>query len=316
MSRTGDDVVRAAAPGSGLDLDFVRLTVLRWLLPLFFTISSALTLAQFAAHGFIGIDARLYRQAAAAAISGGNPWAVHADGTAFAGPPPTLMFYLPTALVPEQLATVLVIIVGVVAGVWAVRRLELPLWWLLFPPLFEALIVGNPDALVLALLLVRNPLAGLAAGLKIYALIPLVYQRRWRAVAVAAIVAACSLPLVALFLSNLGAVSTVLDEQTADLSAWGSWVLIPTIGALFVLRRRGAEWLAVPALWPNTQRHYAALSLPAVKDSPIGAAVMSLGIPLAPAVAVMLMAIESWWHARRREHVPSTPPIAREAPLA
>ena len=188
---------------------------------------------------------------------------------------------------------------GLTAAVWAVRRLGLPAWWLCFPPLFEAVIVGNPDALILALLLARGPIAGLAAGLKVYALIPLVLARRWTAVAVALLVALASLPLLPAFLASLGSVSGVLERGTAHLSAWGTWLVVPTVLALVMLRRRGAEWLVVPALWPATQRHYAAMSLPAVRRSPIGAALMSLSLPLAPAVAVIAMAVEAWWRDRR-----------------
>ena len=308
------DTVRSSG-AHGLNLRFVGTVVTRTLLPMWFILSSSLTLYQFASQNLLAIDARLYRFAAIQALSGGDPWAVHADGTAFAGPPPTLLLYLPSALLPDAVATVLILGLGLAAAIWAVRRLELPWWWLFFPPLFEAVIVGNPDALVLALLLVRGPLAGVAAGLKVYALIPLALARRWSALAVAAVVAAASLPLLPAFLRSLHSVSTVLDQQTAHLSAWGTWLVVPTLIALVVLRRRGAEWLVVPALWPNTQRHYAAMSLPAVRRSPIGAALMSLGLPLAPAAAVIYMAVEASWLNRRAPAVP-TAGDAPEAPPA
>jgi len=281
-----------------LDWGFVVSALGRTLLPLWFLAASTVTLINFAGEGLLAIDARLYHFAAAQVLNGGNPWLAHADGTAFAGPPPTLLFYLPTALLPESVATAAMVLLGFGAAVWAVRRLGLPWWWLLFPPLFEAVIVGNPDALVLALLLVRGPAAGLAAGLKVYAVVPLLLERRWSAVAVAAIVSLFSLPLAPQFIASLGSVSAVLDQQTAHLSAWGTWLVVPTIVALAVLRRHGAAWLVVPALWPNTQRHYAAMSLPAVCRSPIGAAVMSLNVPLAPPVAVMVMAAEQLWRSR------------------
>lgn len=306
------DTVRSSG-AHGLDLRFVGGVVARTLLPMWFILSSSLTLYQFASRNLLGIDARLYRFAAVQALSGGDPWAVHADGV-FAGPPPTLLLCLPSALLPEVVATVLIVGLGLAAAIWAVRRLELPLWWVFFPPLFEAVIVGNPDALVLALLLVRGPLAGVAAGLKVYALIPLALARRWSALAVAAVVAAASLPLLPAFLNSLRSVSTVLDQQTAHLSAWGTWLVVPTLIALVVLRRRGAEWLVVPALWPNTQRHYAAMSLPAVRRSPIGAALMSLGLPLAPAAAVIYMAIEASWQNRRAPAVPAADDVPGAPP--
>lgn len=317
-----DSDVRQIGRPTALDWGFVADRVGRLLLPAWFLVASGVTLWQFANLGFLAIDARLYRFAAAQVLAGGDPWAVHPDGTAFAGPPPTLLFYLPFGLLPEPIAVGAMMGIGLLAAVWAVRRLGLPAWWLCFPPLFEAVIVGNPDSLVLALLLARGPVAGLAAGLKVYALIPLVLARRWTAVALALLVALASLPLLPAFLASLGSVSTVLDRQTAHLSAWGTWLVVPTVLALIMLRRRGAEWLVVPALWPATQRHYAAMSLPAVRRSPIGAALMSLSLPLAPAVAVIVMAVEAWWRDRRdggvagpvdRSHAGPMPPASDAA---
>jgi hypothetical protein len=74
-------------------------------------------------------------------------------------------------------------------------------------------------------------------------------------------------------------------------SAWGSWVAIPTVVALFVLRGRGASWLAVPALWPFTQLHYSCLAMPAARRSATLAFLLSFAIPLLPAVAVIIEAI-------------------------
>ena len=152
---------------------------------------------------------------------------------------------------------------------------------------------------MLALLLVRGPLAGLAAALKVYALIPLIAQRRWAAIGVFIAVSAISLPLAPMFLANIGTVTKVLNEQTAGLSAWGTWLMIPTLLALYVLRRRGAEWLVVPAIWPNSQDHYGAMSLPAVRRSALAAAVIGLATPLAPPIAVIIMAIELRLRFRR-----------------
>lgn len=283
-----------------LEWRFIAKAVTRVLLPLWFLLVSGSTFVQLASHDLLGIDARIYRFAAVQLLSGGNPWTTRYDGVAFAGPPPTLLMYLPWSIVPEPAAVLIIILLSVAAGAWAIHRLRLPMWWLLFPPLFEAIIVGNPDAWILALLLVRNPLAGLAAGFKVYAVIPLVLQRRWPAVAVSVVIAGSSLVLIPQFLTMAGSVVSSLDDQAAHLSAWGTWFVLPTILALFALRRRGAEWLVVPALWPATQRHYAAMSLPAVSRSAIGAAIISTNLSLAPAVAVVVMAIEDAWNERRR----------------
>ena len=56
-----------------------------------------------------------------------------------------------------------------------------PVWWIAFPPMVDVAMVGNPDVAVLALLVVAGGrLRALAPLLKIYALIPMIGERRWR----------------------------------------------------------------------------------------------------------------------------------------
>ncbi len=50
----------------------------------------------------------------------------------------------------------------------------------------------------------------------------------------------------------------------------------PTLLALWVLRRDGAEWFAVPAAWPATQFYYVAMALPALVRRPLLAALLAL----------------------------------------
>ena len=95
-----------------------------------------------------------------------------------------------------------------------------------------------------------------------------------------------------MFFAELGNVITRLDEQSQGFSAWGTWWMIPTIAALWLLRRRGAEWLVVPGLWPSTQMHYATLSLPVIHRFPIAAVLMGLSSPLTPAFAIILVALQ------------------------
>ena len=57
--------------------------------------------------------------------------------------------------------------------------------------------------------------------------------------------------------------------QAGNLSAVGTWLLVPTVIALAYLRGRGASWLVVPALWPSTQLHYSTIGTPAAKRSPL-----------------------------------------------
>jgi len=278
--------------GSRIDWTFVANHVRRVLLPMWFAIFAALTTVNLVQHGYLFIDVVVYREAAAAALSGGDPWAVSSTGVAFAGPPPTLLFALPMALIPLEAAIVLTVGVLAVAAVWSVRRLGLPLWWLMFPPIVEGLLVGNLDVLVLALLLLPGPLAGLAAVAKVYGAIPLLLQRRWPALFLAGAVSLLTLPWWPAFLAHGSSVAARLDAQSEGFSAWGTWWILPSIVALWILRRTGAAWLVVPGLWPNTQTHYATMSLPAVHRFPIAAAIIGLASPLAPVVAIIVMAVQ------------------------
>ena len=273
----------------------------RFALPVWFLIISVDRVVTAVAQGTVGIDLRIYRDAATLALNGGNPWSATPGGGNFAAPPPTLLFYLPTALVSLPVAMVATGVIGITSGLWIIRRLDLPWWWLLFPPLVESIVTGNADAPVLALVLLPGPAAGLGAGLKAYAAIPLLAQRRWRAIAVSLTVVALSLPLWPDFIASLEAVASSLDAQAVGLSAWATWAMVPAVGALYFLRRDGAEWLAVPVLWPYTQSHYATLAMPALKSSRLAAAIMSFAIPFAPVVAVVVLAAQVTLRGRADE---------------
>lgn len=301
MSRIEPVFQRFEAIAPSVDWRFVSRSVTRTLLPLWFAVYSALILGNLAQHDFLFIDVTIYREAADRALDGLDPWAATVSGVQFAGPPPSVLFFIPMALVPLPVAIILTTGVLLGSATWAIRRLSLPLWWLLFPPIFESIIVGNLDVLVMALLLARGPIAGLAPVAKIYGVIPLLVQRRWTPLAVAIAVSALSAPLWPDFLANLDGISQALDDQAQGFSAWGSWFMIPVLLALWVLRRRGAEWLVVPAIWPHTQTHYGALSLPVVARYPVAAALIGLQLPLAPAVAVVLIAIQTTWRRSSSE---------------
>ncbi len=247
--------------------------------------------AAFLGTGYLGLDLRIYRAAALAAIQGGDPWLAGVGDYLFAAPPPTLIVYLPAAIVAEPIAIATYGFASLLAAVFVIRRLRLPIWWLLFPPLSESLIVLNPDVFVIALLLCTDRLASLAVVVKVYALVPLVLQRRWIAVVIGGALSALSIPLWLQFFGHRDQLAHEFATQTMNGSAWGSWVAIPTVIALIVLRGRGASWLAVPALWPFTQLHYSCLAMPAARRSATLAFLLSFAIPLLPAVAVIVEAI-------------------------
>jgi hypothetical protein len=260
--------------------------------------------------GTLAIDLRIYRAAVIAVANGQSPWSASVDGYAFAGTPPALLAFAPAALLPEPVAIVLYWGLFAAAAVLAIRLLGLPIWWVLFPPLAEAVVLINTDALVLLLLLATGPVAGAAVALKSYAAVPLLLQRRWRALVVGALLSAVTFPLWLDFLREREAITATLAAQAyGGLSAWGTWFMIPTAIALIGLRGRGASWLAVPALWPYTQLHYAAIALPAARRSFLLAFLLCFPYAFLPAAAVVLEFLRVTYlelRARRTRATPAT----------
>jgi hypothetical protein len=242
----------------------------------------------------LAIDLRIYRAAAEAAIAGRDPWAVGADGLTFAAPPPTLLPYLPAALLPEGLAIALYGALSLGAALLALRAVRLPLWWLLFPPIVDSLIVLNPDVVVIALVLALPRLAAMSIVLKIYAAVPLAIAGRWRPMIAGLAICLLSLPWLPAFLASRDSTSASLAAQSyGGLSAWGTWLMVPTVIALLAIWRRGAEWLSIPALWPYTQLHYAALALPVAARSPVVAFLLCFPVAFLPPIATILYAAGS-----------------------
>ncbi len=275
----------------------IRLALAQIGLPAWFIAIDLLCLAKPIAFG---IDARHYQRAAAAWLAGGNPWDVYEYDVQYLSGPHTLLFYAPTSLLPLPLSVMFWMLVGVAAAVWIIRRLELPLWWLAFPPLAHAIWNGNPQTLMLALLLVRNPIASAAAvGIKLYAALPLVF--RWRHLVLAAVVLAITLPLFPwqLYIASGAGVSRHLADAWNG-SAWRLPILLPpTVLALWVLRRKDAEWYVIPAVWPATQFYYVSTVLPAIAKRPLLAAAFALPIPLLTPLVVIVLAIREILERRR-----------------
>jgi hypothetical protein len=258
----------------------------------------------------IGLDARIYYRGAAAWVHGGDPWSAFARMAYghyhFAGAPPTVEILAPFALVSESTFVVIALLASLAAAVWILRRLNLPGSWLLFPPIAQALISANPELIVLALLLAVWPvLQAIAPMLKVYAIVPLLIEMRWKAIAASAgllVVSVLVAPRLWLdYVSRFGAISERLNlEAAGGFSAWGlpSSALALVVGALVVLMvvdRKAAAWLAVPALWPATQLHYSAFALPVI--SPLMAFLLAIpqhGIP-----ALVVIGLAGWRLARR-----------------
>ena len=268
------------------------------LLATWFAVISAQRLAVLAGGGALGFDGRLYREATLVWLAGGDPWSVSIGGIGFGAPPPSLLAMVPFTLIPEPLALITLLAVGLVGMVLVLRRLGMPLWFLAFPPFVDAAWNANPEVLLLPLLMagVAGPAA---AGLvKAYALVPVLVLGRWRPLAVAAVVLLLSAPVLpwGQFLAALPEIADRFRVQSSGgMSATSWWPLIPVAASALVLAGRDrAAWLAVPALWPWTQWYYATIAIPAfAKRTPpavIAAALLAVPIPGFPVLAAVAVA--------------------------
>ena len=252
----------------------------------------------------VGVDGDLYYRAARVWVSGGDPWTAYTATNTwpvtgahihelFAGPPPTVLAFVPFVWVPEYIFVVGWMALTIAAAVYTIRRLRLPIYWLLFPPMVTGIVAGNPHVVCLAMLLCGwDWVRALAAPMKAYAVIPMVTERQWRALAILAIAGGLSVvafwPLWSQYLREAGGIQTWMtgpgtgggfsaarDPRLFALTA-------AAIGVLALLDLRAAGWLSVPALWPATQYFYATFALPL--RSPWLAAALALSQPKAAAV--------------------------------
>jgi hypothetical protein len=186
-----------------------------------------------------------------------------------------------------------VFLASLVAAVFIVRRVGVPIWWLLFPPLIEAIWSGSVNIIVLALALTR--LEWLAVVTKTYAGLPTLLLGHLRQLLIAAAVVVASaifLPWQAYFSHDLSEVLT--SQAWGGRSAWiNPLVLIPvSLAALLLIGRARAAWFSVPVLWPATQFHYSIFAIPA-KPSALTAGILAIPWPGAPVAAVVAEAVVS-----------------------
>lgn len=246
-----------------------------------FAWQSYLRISFFVAHDFpLGIDARIYYRGVTAWLAGDDPWAaavlVHGSPFNYAGTPVTTVLMAPVALVSEDVFTALWLGATWAAAFWTLQRLRLPMWWILFPPITEALFSANPQLVVLALLLVDHPIASaVATALKVYAFIPLAGEKRWRQIAIAAAFSAITILIAPNlwieYIQQFARISDRLASQSIHgFSAFYFPVLLAVaLVALLLLARkdpRTAGWLAVPAIWPSSQLHYTTMALPVMSS--------------------------------------------------
>jgi hypothetical protein len=280
--------------------------VRRFGLPFWFVLTSA---AEWLAPGprSPGFDTALAVGAARTWLAGGNPWSfflVGTDGNVyhFAGLPPTLFVYAPLTFLSLDVAALVGVIISLAAALVVISRLHLPMWWFLFPPLNAGIFFGNPHMLLMALLLAGA--AWLAPAVKVYALIPMIGEARWRDMALG----------FAIFAGTVMAAPTLWSDWAASLAATndrllveaqGGWSLTGPLAILGIiplvviaLRKdaRTAGWLAVPAVWPASEPFYSTMALPVM--TPLLAIILAIPRHLGPPLAVAAYAAQLAWSYR------------------
>ncbi len=277
---------------------------------------------------WFGRDFRIYRNAALELSAGRDPLAAFSAWNGvdwhFAAPPTAAQLFVPAACLPEGVGVWLFLAGTVVALLLALRRLGLPWYWIAFPPVFEGLAAANPQILVTALLVVGGTAArAAAAGLKVYAVVPTVARREWRAVATI-----IAMLLLSVFLSptawaayvggygdtvarlaheSQGGVSFAFALDPAVLPGGAGIALVGVVVLLVLVVAirdvHAAGWLAVPLLWPAAEYHYATFAMPIARRI----STWILAVPLVPTYLVGLIVLAYEVVARR-------PSLAREAP--
>jgi hypothetical protein len=251
----------------------------------------------------IGMDIRIYYRGVEEWLHGGLPWtagvAVHQSTFSYAGSPATTVMLVPAALFSEDQFAAIWLVLTALSALAIVRLLRLPPWWLLFPPTAEAVYSGNPQLVVLLLLLIGGQAGGLAdslaVALKVYALGPILGTRPLKraglalGLTLATVVLAPSLWIA--YVEQFGAISARLaNEAGHGFSAfYYPWLLVPTGLAILLLWRRdrtAAGWLAVPALWPASEFHYSTFAQPVM--TPLLSVLLAIPLPLVAPSAILL----------------------------
>jgi hypothetical protein len=276
-----------------------RLIGILWVIvPIWFVVISLMRLSSYLPSE-PGYDGMLYRTATVNWMHGLDPWAAPVEGAAFAAPPPTLLVMLPFALVPEPVARVALLVLGGVASIWMIRRLNLPIWWLAFPPLVDGLYIGNPHVFVAPLLVAG--LAPIAGFFKVYALAVPALRLQVRALAITAVLLAVTVPLLpwGQFFADWPQITDALRRQAAGtgLSVLATpWLLPVAIAAAVLVGRERLAWLSVPVFWPYTQWYYASMAFPGL--TPFAAMAFAVPVAGATTLALVIAVVELYWRGR------------------
>jgi hypothetical protein len=253
----------------------------------------------------IGIDGRIYTDASRIWLSGGDPWTTTYEfGIRYAAPPPSLLATAPLTVLSPAMAGSASVAISLVLALAAIRSLGLPIWWILWSPILDGVLVGSLDIATMALLVIGAGRAcGVAPLLKVYAVLPMLGERRWRGLLVAVGLTVATAPILPwrMFLSDLSVVGNALVTQTMSGSVWGDPVLMVAFAVILLsLGAARAGYLAVPIFWPRTQPHYSALVLPVAAQSTILAVGFAFAflMPWVPALAVAVYAVVTFLRRR------------------
>ena len=274
---------------------------LRWIGIAAFTAMSTFWL-MLILPGAVGTDVLVYR-AGASALIGGDPWAASHQGMSFAAPPLEAIVFLPATLLPEPVFVGLWVGASAIGAVIIIRRLSLPAWWMLYPPLVAGVVGSNPAVLGMAAVVAGWRLVGVIVRPQ---LLPVV---GWR---VAAAFVALSLGAVVLrpdFIARIGDIVARYQTQSGSVNFWLSPLMIPALFALALLwrvDRHAASWLVMPAVGPAMGWYGFTMVMP-VRSLPLALACI-FPMPGLGAGAITVYALWRWWGGR------DTPSLGREAP--
>jgi hypothetical protein len=282
-------------------LPWLQALATRYLLPAWFTIWSIYVVGGILQWGGIGGDALIYHRAVTTWLAGGSPWDAaivgpSGDSFHFYALPPAVILLAPFGLLPEAWVQLVGVVIQAAAAIYVVRRLELPWWWLLFPPIMSGVLAANPSIALLAVLIASGPVVkAIGPVLKVYAVLPLLGEGRWRALAIAGGFTALTVVLWPGLWNQFVTGATareaqLMAESNGGFSAYqyGLGVTALVGVALLILAwfdRRAAGWLAPIAVWPASQFHWATLALPL--RTPWLAATLAVHVQGLPVVAVL-----------------------------
>jgi hypothetical protein len=181
---------------------------------------------------------------------------------------------------------------SVVGAVALIRTLELPATWILFPPLVQGVLLGNPAIVGLAFAIAGHGV--IAGALRIHVVVPLAALGRWRDVFWSGVLFVGGALLLPQYAGDFVAISErAAAESGPAITAYGTpavWFLAGGLAALAIRDRERAGWLAVPALFPSLGWYGLTMLLP-LRSLPLAlaAALPVRGLSLA-AIAVYLFA--------------------------